>query len=139
MGILQRSAASLGFYGDDLDPTEITTCLGIEPTVGVRKGSLWRTARGIEKVSNRGSWRLLADDCQPGDLDSQIKWLLSSLSSDIQGCRRLAESFRGRVFCGLFLASSNEGLSLSHETLSMLAERRLTLDLDIYGYKDDAT
>lgn len=139
MGTLQRSAASLGFFGDDLDPVVITTCLGIDPTIGVRKGGLWRTARGAEKVANTGSWRLLADDCQPENLDSQIKWLLGSLSGDIDGCCRLAENFRGRVFCGLFLASSNDGLSLSPETLSMLGERGLTLDLDIYGYEDDAT
>ena len=139
MGTPQRSAVLLSFFGDDLDPLEITTCLGVEPTVGVRKGGVWHTTRGTEKVAQTGSWRLLANDCEPADLNDQIKRLLSSTFCDIDCCRRLSAKYGGRVFCGLFLASSNDGLRLSPETMSLLAERHLALDLDIYGYEDDDT
>lgn len=46
MGILRKSAATVGFCGDDLDPVEITLSLGAEPTVGVRKGDLMISLRG---------------------------------------------------------------------------------------------
>ena len=68
MGGLHKTAASIGFFGDDLDPVEITTALGAEPTVGVRKGGVWHTKAGVEKVASQGSWRVEAERREPGDL-----------------------------------------------------------------------
>jgi hypothetical protein len=133
MGVLHKSAASIGFYGDDLDPAEITTALGAEPTVGVRKGGEWRTRSGTEKISPRGAWRMEAERREPGDLDGQINDLLDSLSNDLPAWRSFSQRYRGRVFCGVFLASGNEGLTLRSETLARLGERDLLIDFDIYG------
>ena len=132
MGTPHSSAASIGFYGDDLDPTEISKQLGAEPTVGVAKGGTWVTEMGAEKVARTGSWRLVAERCVPADLDGQIRRLFSTLSDDFEAWRSLAGRFRGRVFCGLFLASGNDGVTLRPETLLMIGERGLVLDLDIY-------
>lgn len=132
MGSLHRSAASIGFFGDDLDPSKITKRLG-EPTDSVQKGGTWLTKRGAEKVARTGSWRLEIERCEPGDLDGQINTLLDHLSNDLPAWRAFAKQFRGRVFCGLFLDESNEGLTLRPETLVRLGERGLLLDLDIYG------
>lgn len=133
MGILHKSAASIGFYGDDLDPAEITARLGAEPTVGVRKGGLWLTSMGAEKTASTGSWRLVAERREPADLDRQINDLLNGLSEDLPTWRSFAAQYRGRIFCGLFLASGNEGLSLRPDTLVRVGERGLLIDLDIYG------
>lgn len=132
MGTPESSAASIGFYGDDLVPSEITRLLGCKPTVGVAKGGTWITQMGAEKVARTGSWRVLAERRAPADLDGQIKHLLSGINNDLEAWRSLAGRFRGRVFCGLFLASSNDGLTLQPETLLMIGERGLVLDLDIY-------
>ena len=136
MGILHKSAASIGFFGDDLDPAKITKALGAVPTVGVHKGGLWRTKTGAEKVAARGSWRVEAERREPGDLDGQINDLLDRLSDDLPAWRSFSQRYRGRVFCGLFLASGNEGLTLRSETLARLAERGLLIDLDIYGMEE---
>ena len=133
MGILHKSAALIGFYGDELDPAEITDSLGAEPTIGVPKGGLWLTAMGVEKVARTGSWRLKSDDSEPADLDGQINGLLNTLSNDLPVWQAFAAKYRGRVFCGLFLASFNEGLTLEPATLVRVGERGLVLDLDIYG------
>jgi len=133
MGVLHESAASIGFYGDDLDPAEITKALGAEPTVGVRKGGVWHTKSGAEKTARQGSWRVEAERCQPGDLEAQINDLLDRLSDDLPAWREFAQRYRGRVFCGLFLASGNEGLTLHAPTLVRVGERGLLIDLDIYG------
>jgi hypothetical protein len=133
MGILHKSAASIGFYGDELDPAEITAGLGAEPTVGVRKGGLWLTSRGAEKVAGTGSWRLRADRREPADLDGQINDLLNGLSDELKLWQSFAARYRGRIFCGLFLASWNEALKLRADTLVRVGERGLFLDLDIYG------
>jgi hypothetical protein len=133
MGILHKSAASIGFFGDDLDPGEITAALGAEPTVGVRKGGSWVTRSGAVKTSAIGSWTVNANDCEPGDLDGQINALLDGLSDDLVSWRSFSQRYRGRAFCGLFLDSWNEGLTLRSDTLLRLSERGLLLDLDIYG------
>jgi|ERR1700754_4286087 hypothetical protein len=133
MGILHESAASISFHGDDLDPVEITKSLGAEPTVGVRKGGVWLTATGAAKVASTGSWRLKAERRRPGDLNGQINALLDDLSNNLPAWRSFAERYRGRIFCGLFLGSGNEGMTLRSETLLRLSERGLLLDFDIYG------
>ncbi|WP_448539076.1 DUF4279 domain-containing protein [Sphingobium yanoikuyae] len=133
MGELHRSAAMLGFYGDDLDPVEITAGLGAQPTVGIRKGASWVTPSGREKIAPTGSWRLKAGDREPADLDGQINELLDGLSNDLAVWRSLAARFGGRFFCGIFLDSFNEGFDLRPGTLSRLSERGLMIDFDIYG------
>jgi hypothetical protein len=133
MSALHESAASIGFYGDDLEPERITASLGAKPTVGVRKGGVWLTGNGAERVAHTGSWRIVADRCEPADLDGQINDLLDKLSDDLPSWRSFAEEYRGRVFCGLFLASANEGITLRPDTLVRVGERGLLIDLDIYG------
>jgi len=128
-----RTAALLGFYGDSLDPEELTAGLGGVPTVGVRKGGTWHTARGAAKIAPTGSWRIKAEDCSPGDLDGQIRSLLAPLTSDLDIWRDFSTRFGGRIFAGLVLAEWNEGMLLEAGTLALLAERGLYLDLDIYG------
>ncbi len=133
MGILHKSAVSIGFYGDDLNPAEITMALGGEPTVGVSKGGQWKTKSGVVKTAARGSWRVEAEHCEPGDLDGQINDLLDGLSNDLVAWRSFSQRRRGRAFCGLFLGSEHEGLTLRSETLFRLGERGLLIDLDIYA------
>ncbi len=133
MGKLQKSAVSLSFHGDDLDPDEITARLGARPDVGVRKGANWLTARGAEKVARTGSWRLGLGRCEPEDVDGQIRRLLSSMSNDLEAWLAFSAPYRGRIFAGLFLGSGNEGLSVHPATLLLMGERGLIFDLDIYG------
>jgi hypothetical protein len=136
MGELRESSALLGFYGDDLDPEEITALMGVEPTVGVKKGDKWLTSRGGEKIAYTGSWRLKAERRHPADLDGQIDTLISLLPNDLSVWRHLSARFRGVVLCGLWLETYNDGVELSAATLSAMGERGLLLDLDIYQNDD---
>ena len=136
MGELHRSAASLGFYGDDLDPQELSEHLGGEPTVGVRIGGTWLTESGAEKVARTGSWRVRVPDRTPADVDGQINDLLDRFTADLPAWRAFARKYRGRIFCGLFLETGNEGISLQPETLVRLGERGLLIDFDIYSAID---
>lgn len=137
MGKLHKTAASLRFFGDDLDPEEITRRLGGAPTVGVSKGSIWLTSSGAEKTARRGQWRVSVERLSPGDLDGQVAELLTPLTTDLAVWNDLTRRYEANVFCGLFLNEFNEGLSLSPETLEALGLRGLSLDLDIYGPESD--
>ena len=133
MGELHKTAASLRFFGDDLDPDEITRLLGGLPTVGVRKGGTWSMSGGAEKMAHRGQWRVTVERRSPGDLDEQVAELLTPLTTDLAVWNDLTRRFKADVFCGLFLNEFNEGLSLSSEMLEAFGLRGLSLDLDIYG------
>lgn len=132
MAAIYKTMMSLRFYGDDLDPDELSARLGGLPSVGVKMGSTWITKGGKEIVARTGSWRLEATDHQPGDLDSQIAQIFGSLSNDLSVWEDLASRFRADVFCGLFMKESNEGVSLSPKSILDLGARRLAIGFDIY-------
>jgi hypothetical protein len=130
---LAKSSVSLGFWDDALDPVLVSELLECEPSVGVAKGGEWTTATGVTKIAPTGSWRLKVARREPGDLGGQIREVLSLVTSDLSRWGRLPKFEKARLFCGIFLAAHNEGSSISAETLARIAERGLSLELDIYG------
>ncbi|WP_294306919.1 DUF4279 domain-containing protein [uncultured Sphingomonas sp.] len=139
MGIVRETSVLIGFYGDDLDPAEITQSLGAEPTIGVRKGEAWFPQPGAAKIAPTGSWRIKAERCTPGDLDGPIHVILDRLSNDLSLWNDFARRYDARVFCGLFLGEFNEGIALRAETLFRLGERGLLIDFDIYAPPEEAS
>jgi len=138
MAVLSGSAASLRFFGDDLDPDELTRMLGGQPTKSERKGEeIIGKVTGQKRIARSGGWRLSAERRKPGDFDAQISEILDQLTDNTDIWQDLTARFRADIFCGLFMAESNEGVSLSHKTLEKLAVRGLTVDFDIYDSSDD--
>ncbi len=138
MGVLWKTAASLRFFGDALDPEQVTMALGHPPDAGTRRGEPWRPSRrGRQVIARTGSWRRNVPDREPGDLDGQIVQLLAPLTTDMAVWQRLTSSFKADIFCGLFLEGMNEGLEISPQTLLAIGQRNLALDFDIYGAGDD--
>lgn len=132
MAAIYETTMTLRFFGDELNPDEITACLGQPPSVGMRKGESWTTKRGTEAVARTGMWRLKVDDRKPGDLDAQIAELLDPLSKDLSVWQDLTSRFNGNVFCGFFMRESNEGISLSAKSMKDLSSRGLEIGFDIY-------
>ncbi|MBN8841494.1 MAG: DUF4279 domain-containing protein [Sphingomonadales bacterium] len=132
MAAIYETTMCLRFFGDELDPDEITARLGRPPSVGMKKGSTWLTKSGKEKVARTGSWRLEAADRQPGDFDSQIAQILEGLNNDLAVWGDLTTRFKADVFCGVFMKESNEGLSLSAKSMLDLGARQLSLGFDVY-------
>jgi hypothetical protein len=131
---LQQSLVTLRIWGDDLVPAEITARLGGEPTFANLKGQpIVGVPTDHVGVATTGSWHLRAPDCEPGDIDSQVRELLGGLTSDLAVWRRLRETFGVDLFCGLFMGHGNEGLAVSPSTLVALGVRGIELSLDIYA------
>ncbi len=118
--------------GDDLGPDEVSRLLGAQPTSSQRKGDRRVTSSGREIIKKSGGRRLSSGHSEPGDLNGQIRDLLSGLTSDLSIWRDLGERYECDVFCGLFMIESNEGETLEADVLLMLGERGLRLHLDIY-------
>ncbi|MBW4693580.1 MAG: DUF4279 domain-containing protein [Lyngbya sp. HA4199-MV5] len=135
-GEVDECSVSLRFFGEDLDPDEVTQALGITPTGSYKKGDIFRGKRS-DIIRKTGSWRYSVKKCADVHLEDQITTLLGKLPSDLEVWRRLTETFEADLFCGLWLKRWNRGLDFAPETLQRIGERGLTLSLDIYSNCDD--
>ena len=137
MAKIYKSTMTLRFFGDDLDPNEITSRLGCQPTVGAKMGEVWTTARGAEKIARTRTWRLDANTMRPSDLNAQVAELLAPLNDDLSVWIDLTVRYKADVFCGIWMEQSNEGTDLSAKTLRNLGARGLPLEIDIYDPSPD--
>jgi len=129
-----KSAATLRIIGDDLVPEEITRVLHCEPTRAAIKGQVIRgKSSRRERTARSGSWCLEVADRTPDDLNGQIMEIMGRVNRDPEVWASLAKRFRLDIFCGLFMAKTGEGLSLSPEALLALGTRQIELDLCLYG------
>ena len=135
MATIARTAASLRFFGENLNPEDLTRMLGSAPTKSARKGDVRGGPSGY--VEKTGSWRLHAPDQSPGNLDEQIKNILAALTSDLAVWGQLSRQFKVDMFCGAFMDQPNEGLELHADTLSAMGVRGIALSLDIYDPVQD--
>ena len=132
MAAFDHSLVTLRLFGDDLNPAEITALLGANPTASHHKGQELRgNQSGTVRIARSGSWQLDAARHAPEDLEAQIFEILDQLTGDLAVWQSLAR-FRPDLFCGLFMCSSNDGVSLSPRALLALGERGIELGLDIY-------
>lgn len=137
MAAFDYSLVTLRFFGDDLQPDEITAMLGARPTAAHHKGQqLTGSQPGAVRSARTGSWRLSALRREPEDLEAQIFEILDQLTSDLAAWQSL-EPFRPNLFCGLFMGSGNDGVSLSPRALLALGQRGIELGLDIYDADEE--
>lgn len=113
MAAFDHSLVTLRFFGDSLMPEEVSGLPGATPTTSHHKGQEPRSNQsGIVRIARTGSWQLDAERREPEDLEAQIFEILDQLTDDLVVWQSLAR-FRPDLFCGLFMGSSNGGVSLS--------------------------
>jgi len=137
MATISRTKATLRIIGDDLLPADISASLGCMPSNGQQKGEEVKLPSGKIRVAKSGMWRIFATEKIPGDLDLQITEILDKLTDDLGVWNTLTKKYRVDLFCGIFMERNMEGISLSPESLLKLGERKILLDLDIYGPDDE--
>lgn len=138
MGFLDTSTAILRIYGDDLVPSEITHLLGAAPSGSCRKGEqLINKGSRPSRIAKTGMWRLNAAVRQPEAVESQIFEILEQLTPDFGPWNTVSSRYTVNLFCGLFMASSNDGLELSSKLLLGLGQRGISIGFDIYDPTDE--
>lgn len=133
MTTIAQTSVSLRFFGDDLDPKNVTTALGVLPTRAEEKGQLITNVLGDVRTAGRGSWCYTVERRTPGDLDGQIKELFDALTNDLSIWRLLAGKYAADLFVGMFLSEENEGVAISATSLEMVSSRGLALEFDVYS------
>lgn len=135
MGSFARTTVSLRFWGEDLDPDEITRRLKRLPTESKRKGDPIFSRRGVQRgFTNRGHWRYEVPDRKPGDLNAQIDEIFSTLYDGLDVWRDLTARFEADMFCGLFMGDMNDSVVLRSATMGALTARGVKLSLDVYDF-----
>lgn len=133
---LQRAEVSLLIHGDELIPDELTSLLGVQPEIGVRKGETYtRPGHRGALTARSGMWIVGSGDREPPKIDEQIAGLLGSMPEDVDVWADLTTRFDCYVAVGLWFTDESwtGGFILEPKTLGMLAERRLTIDFDMYA------
>src|SRR5690349_1522253 len=114
MGPISETHVAVRFYGDDLDPNELSKLLGAQPDYAAHKGEIIRSEKsGRERTSRTGAWTFRVERREPGDLDGQIRELFSALTSDLNTWRALAAKYAPDLLVGLFMKEPNEGIEVS--------------------------
>jgi hypothetical protein len=129
-GEIDSTSVTLRFFGDDLDPVDVSRMLGAEPTLQRRKGEV--IPDPSQRVARTGSWLLSSERQSKSSLESQIEHLFERLTDDMEVWRQLSSKYRGDLFCGLWSESWNRGLELSPAVLQRIAARGLRVGFDIY-------
>jgi hypothetical protein len=129
---VKHTVVTLRFFGDALDPQELTERLGAIPTKSAVKGDVTQSASG-SIVAKSGKWNLTVEcDSSANDLDGLIGQLFEELTSDLDAWQDLSSRFAADLFVGMFLGASNEGAVLTSETISAIGTRGLGIGFDIY-------
>jgi Domain of unknown function (DUF4279) len=147
MSAINQSLVSMRIWGDEVIPQDISKMLGVSPSEAKTKGHeivRGNTGRvivdpktGKARVAKFGLWLLRAERREPEDIDSQIREIFSKMSADIAVWQSITKKHRANLSCGLFMRETNEGLSISTESLAILSERGIELWFDIYAPSDD--
>jgi hypothetical protein len=130
---IDRSTISLRIFGPDLDPDAITLRLGYRPTAAAKTGDTRTHQRGDIRTVREGFWRLESGESDATPIDAKVRDLLGKLTDDSDVWLDIAQHYRIDLFCGLFMAVSNEGFTLSPMVTRLLAERQIAIGFDIYG------
>lgn len=122
----------LSFYGDQLEPSEISACLNLEPS-----GSLSRSKIQSSKRKQRPYWGYngqgeIGFQSEWACLEDGLEFLLKILNPKKSEIVTLACQFDAIWWCGHFQASFNGGPTLSSKLLTELGSYEIPLSIDNY-------
>lgn len=134
-GPVDRFVVTLRIYGEELDPDRISALLGCTPTNAERKGVPIPSPGGNARIPKSGRWSLKIeskDYAESDDIEDAVRMLFARLPSDPEVWASLTKAYKVDVFCGLFLASTNRGFSISPEISKLLSDRHVEIGFDVY-------
>lgn len=130
---------SLRISGNGLDPSTITSELGIDPTQVRTKGQ----PRGPKSVWDESMWEYEAKptngEREWRSLEHGLNAILSTFASRQRTLREYQQRFKVFLFCGHFTSSFAGGPTLSPSMLEKLGEFGVELFLDTHCTEDSAS
>ncbi len=138
-GEIDAGEFSLTITSDDLQPTEISALLAIQPSSQHLRGDAFGK-RG--RTYTFGCWRYATGrlDFRSGrSCEEQFDDFMRSLPDDTAAWERIASHHEAQVFICFWMRTWNREFDISTFALGELARRRLSLHIDTYFQSDDET
>ena len=130
-GEVDEATVTIRFFGDDLEPGELTRLLECKPSEAYRKGYIVTTTIKPRTVKT-GMWFLTIKRNSTQTLEEQICQLLEKLTKDLKVWAELSERFEASIYCGAWLKVWNRDVWLNADLLKQIADRNLSIGLAIY-------
>jgi hypothetical protein len=125
-------SVELTIAGDDLDEAEVSTKLGLQPSVFLKKGE----PLGPKRRRERSVWsfdvRPSPDNPEWQSLEDGLRTLVEKLFPLKNDLRELRQRCSTEAYCGHFGTGFGGGPSISAETLRLLADLGLALTIKTY-------
>ncbi len=134
-GLVDQSSVSLCLYGEDLDPNEITSVLGLAGDRMHRRGD---TRREGTSPFQRGSWAILEEGSAPLGPEELLARIAERVPSDPVIWADLGKRFDLQVRFGIHQSDWNRGFDLSQRSVRFLERIGASLVFDIYCDEDAA-
>ncbi|HXU06512.1 MAG TPA: DUF4279 domain-containing protein [Polyangia bacterium] len=128
-GLVDRCRFTLGVYGDDLVPDEISSLLGCAPTSAHRRGDARRSGGQWPK----GAWLHSVEGTSPTGPEDLVHLLLARLPTDEGLWTTLRARYRVHLGFGIFTERWNREFDLSGEALRRIQVIGVGVDFDIYA------
>lgn len=133
-GPVDEVRLTLGIYGPELDPEEVSRVLGCSPTSAHRRGD---PRRPPVPPWPQGAWLLVVEGKAPKGPDELVRELLSGLPIDAATWDELTGRYVVRIGFGIFVSDWNRGFELSPESMALLARTGASVGFDIYAEDAD--
>lgn len=119
--------------GESLEPSDISKCLGIQPTEAHKNGDPRPfSPRSSLAPYDEGLWCLSIN--KSSDLHQSIRNLIAVLTPRMAAIEKLKQQgYRLDILVGVFGAKGNVGFSLASEDQLALAKLHLPLEFDVYA------
>lgn len=128
--------ADLRFVGPLVDPSEITSMLGLAPTFKIAVGESPRPDDPRYNSRSEGIWLLSSEgSVSSTDLEIHLRWLIDQLPASFAETVRELRSVgtRCEVLCAWHSATGHGGPVISPDVIARLAPLGLELQFDFYS------
>jgi Domain of unknown function (DUF4279) len=137
-GHVERISVCLRILGDQLDPLDVTTLLGREPTRAGRKGDpILRPNGEVARYRRIGAWLFEPTTAPDATLSEALEALLRELPQDADLWQSLRKQFKADLLCHVTVRGVNQGFVLSPEVLKSIAALGIPLGVDIFAEADE--
>lgn len=134
-----RTHATLLIYPNEVDPTEVTERIGIEPSSWQRRGEVIPQAKGPPKVAELSGWFLTSKgQVESKDSRRHVAWLLDQIASKSEATRSLQKTgCTMAISCYWQSKNGHGGPTIPPSQMKTLGELNIELWFDIYGPYED--
>jgi hypothetical protein len=136
----ERLCVELRVYCGELDPSEVSARLGLEPTEVLRRGAKVTNSAAKTRVHKINGW-FLSSERRVAALDAaaHVEWLLTALSPKTRELAGLLQmdGVEARIACIGWIREAGAGLSLAPTQLRSLADLNIPVEISISHYASE--